>query len=149
MNRARLKLIHHFRQNTLSSQEPRQIKGKCTREEVEINKLQKIRMTNYTTCLSWKSEVFYKFHLSLILGLLMTFKYKVEWCVIFYKQNSSFIFYIFNKLITLVSCDTLITQYNQWYCNMYDACWSHGLWVFKHLQAFSSVFKCLQTSKTL
>ena len=47
MNRARLKLIHHFRQNTLSSQEPRQIKGKCTREEVEINKLQKIRMTNY------------------------------------------------------------------------------------------------------
>ena len=47
MNGARLKLIHHFRQNTLSSQEPRQIKGKCTREEVEINKLQKIRMTNY------------------------------------------------------------------------------------------------------
>ena len=47
MNGARLKLIHHFRQNTLSSQEPRQIKGKCTREEVEIN-LQKIRMTNYT-----------------------------------------------------------------------------------------------------
>ena len=31
-----------------------------------------------------------------------------------------------NKRITLVSRDTLITQYNLWYCNMYDACWSHG-----------------------
>ena len=28
-----------------------------------------------------------------------------------------------NKRITLVSRDTLITHYNLWYCNMYNACW--------------------------
>ena len=72
-----------------------------------------------------------------------------------------------NKRITLVSRDTLITQYNLWYCNMYDACWSHG-WcllipcmmlvdhmddasssIFKHLQASSSVFKGLRRFKML
>ena len=71
---------------------------------------------------------------------------------------------LINKRITLVSRDTLITQYNLWYCNMYDACWSHG-WcllipcmmlvdhmddaysnIFKHLQAFLSFFKHLQVS---